>query len=357
MSLLTVLCLLEAWFRARATRVVAARLADAGFLVQSDPELLIRSTTRGRRLVPGAHVRILNHRLSGLDIDMQINSLGFRDCELSPRKSPGEFRALVLGDSITWGDYLPAEAVYVEQAERRLNPSLDGRRVELINAGVGDVGIREELEILEESGLAAQPDLVVLSFYVNDSRPPWGFAGEIGRPDWLRRHSALAAEAYRAFRLERWIKAQGEERFVWIYGLGEGQWKRDPAAFDRLAWMARYDWGAAWQPESWSKVEAELARLRRLSARHGFRVLVVAFPVRFQVETEFLDDLPQRELAKRARENGFGFLDLLPTFRSHRGEKIFFDHCHPGAEANVWIGEALARHIRVEYLAPESAGR
>src|SRR5204863_3963757 len=124
------LCLLEAWVRAHSTRVVA--VTASGPFIESDPELLIRYTPKGRRLIPGAHVRILNHRLSGLDVDMHINSLGFRDRELSPKKSPEEFRVLVLGDSITWGDYLPAEEVYVEQAERLLNPSPDGRRVELI---------------------------------------------------------------------------------------------------------------------------------------------------------------------------------------------------------------------------------
>lgn len=357
LSFFALICGLETWYRARATRVVAARLADAGFLVQSDPELLIRYTPGGRRLVPGAHVRILNHRLSRLDIEMRINSLGFRDKELPSRKSPEEFRVLVLGDSITWGDYLPAEAVYVERAERLLNSWTNGRPVELINAGVGDIGIREELQILKESGLATQPDLLVVSFYLNDSRPPWGFAGEFGRPGWLRRHSALATEVSRAFQLERWIKAQGEERFVWIYGLASGQWRKDPAALERLAWMARYDWGAAWQPESWKQVDVELARLRGLAQRHGFRVLIVAFPVRFQVEAEFLDDRPQKELANRARTNGFGFLNLLGLLRSHRGEAIFFDHCHPVASANAWIGEALAQCIRDDYLTTESKTR
>ena len=57
-------------------------------------------------------------------------------------------------------------------------------------------------------------------------------------------------------------------------------------------------------------------------------------------------------LAERARANSFGFLDLLPLLRSHRGEAIYFDHCHPMATANAWIGEALAQCIRSEFLTP-----
>ena len=257
----------EAWYRAHSTRVIATSSTNGGRFIATDPELLIRYTPRGRRLVPGAQVRILNHRLSGLDIEMQVNSRGFRDRELSPQKSPDEFRALVLGDSITWGDYLPAEAVYVERAEQLLNPASDGRRVELINAGVGDVGIREELFILEESGLATEPDLVVLGFYLNDSRPPWGFAGELGRPGWLRRHSAFADHVFRAYQLQRWFKEEGEHRSAWIPAMGEVPWRENCQAFERLAGMARFDWGAAWQPESWSPCSGSSGAMPRRCSR------------------------------------------------------------------------------------------
>lgn len=349
-STLVLLCLLEAWVRAHSTRVVAA--TASGPFIESDPELLIRYTPKGRRLVPGAQVRILKHRLSGRDVDMQINSLGFRARELSPQKGPEEFRVLVLGDSITWGDYLPAEEVYVERAERLLNPSPDGRRVELINAGVGDIGIREEMDILDETGLATRPDLVVVGFYLNDSRPPWGFAGELGHRGWLRRHSALADELYRSRRLQRWLKDQGDPRWGWVFAMDNIPWRTSPAALERLAWLGRYDWGAAWQPESWARVDPELARLRKLAERHNFRVLILTFPVRFQVEADFVDGRPQMAVAERARANGFGFLDVLPLLRSHRNEAIYFDHCHPKPAANAWIGEALARCIRSEYLVP-----
>jgi lysophospholipase L1-like esterase len=347
---LGLLVVFEAWARAHLTRVVAARVS--GPFIESNPDLLVRYTPRGRRLVPGAHVRILKHQLSGRDIDMRINSLGFRGPELTKPKRADEFRVLVLGDSITWGDYLPEDEVYVEQAERRLNPSPDGRRVELINAGVGDVGTREGVDILKESGLEAQPDLVVVGFYLNDSRPPWGFAGELGRPGWLRRHSALADEIYRRFRLQRWFKEQGRPRWEWVYQRDQLPWRTNPAALERLAWLARYDWGAAWQPASWPVVDGEFARLRTLAERGGFRVLVLALPVRFQVEADFVDDQPQRALAERVRAHGFDFLDLLPMLRSHRNQPMYFDHCHPKPCANAWIGAALAHYIRSEYLEP-----
>ena len=76
-AMLALLCILEAWVRAHSTRVVAARVS--GPFIESDPDLLVRYTSGGRRLVPGAHVRILKHRLSGLDIRSEERRVG-KEC-------------------------------------------------------------------------------------------------------------------------------------------------------------------------------------------------------------------------------------------------------------------------------------
>src|SRR5207253_7352541 len=139
--------------------------------------------------------------------------------------------------------------------------------------------------------------------------------GELGRPGWLRRHSALAAELYRSRRLQRWIKEQGEPRWGWVYARDRIPWQKDPAALEQLAWLARYDWGAAWQPESWAAVDKELARLRKLDGRHSFGVQDVAFPVRFQDATDVVEDRPNKATAARPLTNRCGITDTLPLRR------------------------------------------
>ena len=59
--------------------------------------------------------------MKSVHIKIKINSLGFRDSEISANKKSNEMRILVLGDSITWGDYLQANEVYVELIEHYLN--------------------------------------------------------------------------------------------------------------------------------------------------------------------------------------------------------------------------------------------
>lgn len=335
----------ELFLRQRSTLIVSRGSA----FLEHDADLLVRFTPKGKRLVPNAHVVIRNHFLSRKDVFMDVNSLGFRDAELPRPKGPNELRILVLGDSITWGDYLQANEVYVERAERHLREALPQKTVQVVNGGVGDIGLREELDILEEQGLAISPDVVVAAFYLNDSRPPWGFPAEVGHPGWLRRHSVLADTLYRAFKLKRWMRRQGEERFQWVRAFRKMDWKNDPAVFHRLVTMAKYDWGAAWDEGSWAVIRDGLVRLRGLSQARGFKVALVAFPVSFQVYAKFLDDSPQQRLRKEAAEMGFAFLDLLPLLRSHAEEDLFFDQCHPREHANELIGAELASFLATAF--------
>ena len=333
--------LAELYVRHTDTRIASAEGDLAG-----NPFSLVRYTPAGRRLVPGANVIIRNHYLSRRDVPMRINTHGFRDRELVVPKPEGEFRILVLGDSITWGDYLPAEEVYVERLEARLRAQgVD--RVEVVNAGVGDMGLRGEVDLLLDRGLVVEPDMVVVGFYLNDSRPPWGFPAERGHRGWLRRHSMLANRLYDWALLRRWLQERGEGRLAWVTAASQLDWKHDPGQFLELAELAQYDWGAAWRAESWIEIDAQLARLEQLGDRHGFRVVLVALPVAFQVQASFVEDTPQRELAALAKSRGFEFIDLLPTLRKHADERLFFDHCHPTPRGNDVIAQALQ-----SFLAP-----
>jgi hypothetical protein len=335
----------ETYLRMRSNFVVAQN----GAILEHNSLLLIRHGEHGKRLVPNAHVIIRNHYLSNKDVRVDINSAGFRDDELAEPKAANALRIVVLGDSITFGDYLQADEVYEERAERSLAAALPDRHVEVINAGVDDIGLKDEVDILEESGLAVHPDLVVVGFYMNDSRPPWGFPAELEAPGPLRRRSLVADRVYRAMRLRSWIGSQGEDRFAWIHAFRTLPWADDREAFQKLTALARYDWGAAWTDEAWPVLGAELDRLQTLSQQHGFEVAGVAFPVSFQVYAKFLDDEPQRRMAGEAKRRGFAYLDLLPMLRAHTDQDLFFDQCHPREATNDMIGKELARFLLETY--------
>lgn len=358
LSLTVVFLFAEVYARCCAGRSMVIRQIESGnpFTINSDRFYLIRETDKGKRLVRNANVLILNHSLSGRDIPIKTNGQGFRYDTLGPKKLDGEYRILFLGDSVTLNNYLPEEETFTGIAERLLRQ--DGLTdVKLINASVEDIGLSEEIEILKEEGLSIHPDLVVVDFYLNDSRPPWGFDEELGHPGFFRRQSFALEWAYQRFQLSRWYQQTGRERMRWINGQYQFRnWQTDEGEFRSLVDLAADDWGAAWQPDSWKIVEKKLTELSRLSLQYGFSVILIAFPVKFQVKTVFVVNQPQAQLKRLAENYGFRFLDLLPALRSVNlmddamgapdRQELFLDQAHLSTYGNKIVGLKIASFLK-----------
>lgn len=104
------------------------------------------------------------------DYDFQINSQGFKDVEFSKQKQQGTFRVLGLGDSFAYG-IVPYQYNYLTLLEDGLNKS--GKKVEVINMGIGGTGPRDYLSVLVKEGLELSPDMVIVSFFIgNDFTDP-----------------------------------------------------------------------------------------------------------------------------------------------------------------------------------------
>src|SRR5258706_587887 len=145
-------------------RRLAAENADPKTLsYRGAVNALFEKTPTGRRMRANTTVVIENHYLSHRTVTLRTNSLGFRGPELGPKTRT---RVLFLGDSITLAHYQPEEETFVRLVETLSRDS--ARPLETVNAGVGGVGLEAELAVLKETGLRAEPDVVVLDFYLND---------------------------------------------------------------------------------------------------------------------------------------------------------------------------------------------
>lgn len=100
-----------------------------------------------------------------------INSLGFRDYEFTPEKPAGVLRVAAVGDSITFGTGVELEQTFAKVLERRLNarPELSGRKVEVLNLGVGAASAGQNLLRIRRDALAFDADLVLYAYYANDA--------------------------------------------------------------------------------------------------------------------------------------------------------------------------------------------
>jgi lysophospholipase L1-like esterase len=98
--------------------------------------------------------------------ETSYNEFGLRDDPILP-KSSSEYRILALGDSVTYGSGVDQDKIFTVRLQQLLSTRL-GRRVRVINAGVGGYNTVQELTFLRKTGLSFKPDLILLMYVSND---------------------------------------------------------------------------------------------------------------------------------------------------------------------------------------------
>jgi hypothetical protein len=148
--------LLEMAVRIMAASQPVITTGEQGVYEQFDPTL-------GWRNRPGASVRYQRREYSTL---VEINSLGFRDVERSPRRVPGTTRIIALGDSFVEGYTVERDQTVTRRMEA-LSESA-GCPAEVINAGVHAYSTDQEALWFQNEAEALSPDVVMVFAYYND---------------------------------------------------------------------------------------------------------------------------------------------------------------------------------------------
>jgi hypothetical protein len=145
--------------------VQEARQRRARAAIESVRALGRKDPVLHHSFIPGASVR---SRTAEWDLEVRVNSHGFHDREWSAAKAPGVFRILMLGDSFTAGLQVEVEQTAARRLEALLNRAEPARRYEVLNLGVNSYSPVLEYLLLQQSGLALAPDLVILNLDQND---------------------------------------------------------------------------------------------------------------------------------------------------------------------------------------------
>jgi lysophospholipase L1-like esterase len=311
-------------------------------------------TPTGLRLRANTVAEVRSHHVSRKSVQVKTNSIGFRNREIGPKERA---RVLFLGDSITLAGYLDEPDTFVRRVEAL---SATGPvPYETINAGVGGIGIEDELALLTEIGLGTDPDIVILGFYMNDAIPSPGVR-LIPPPTWLERSRIAAYLLLAVSHLrDRDLTTEGRDYDPPDLEAWLAQVTRDfpgqpgDALLERPAFnfaIERHfrDWGCVWSDGAWKRMLPVLKEFRRLADRHGFRLQIVSFPLRLQVEADHVADEPQRRLGEIASDLGVPYLDLLTVLRAARrtgGGDLFYDHCHPTPRGAEIVAEEILRFL------------
>jgi lysophospholipase L1-like esterase len=276
-----------------------------------------------------------------------INSLSIRDKEIVIPKPKGLFRLIYLGDSIPWDKH-----GFVDYTRETL---VKEGNIEVINAGVPGYGTYQELMFLKIYLLQTSPDLILLTYCLNDNHKFLHHFDEKAKMlqtkealESLKINSEFDEIISRSYLLTR-IKAGIELR-----------WKHNTKS--RFPWESRTDMGIAWKDRPWVYFEEYLVEMKDVLSKKGSRLAIVVFPFEPQLNEEYLRAdynyvlKPQKILEKLCDKHNIPCLDLFQPFhnRQKQGVRLFRDGIHLNDNGHKLAAEEILRFLHERMLLPQS---
>lgn len=300
-----------------------------------------------------------------------IDSLGLRLTKPIPAsKTEGKYRILCIGDSLTFGLFVDDEAAYPYLLQQRLD-RLSGR-FEVLNAGIGNISINDEVYYLEKVGLKLKPDLVILYFSPNDFQGmrerviPYYEQAQIDGDRESRGlgcfvHWLKSRSLYRLFtvfevryKYQRFLAKLDDPEIRRIYRQ-HSQKPEDLVKMGRhhLDPVAANPTNPAFE-STWKRYFAYLDEFHRLTQANQARLLVVIYPEFLEIMQDTV--LGYNEILMRHLEQkNIPCLDLRPAFKAHRADllRLYNDppqDFHLSREGNALLAGEIEQFLSRENI-------
>jgi hypothetical protein len=229
---------------------------------------------------------------------------------------------------------------------------------------VGAIDLQNELAILMETGLLVEPDVVLVGLYLNDAYHSPVLKIRRLSPALSWSHFLRVASMWLDVSLDRYVyegtglRNEGaiereRERFLATHSVAKGDWRSSQDAFHALIAERIGAWGYAWSDDFWQKIVPLLELMKQVGDERGFRLAVLLFPVRYQVQSKLLMDEPQRNFERYMTELGVAHIDLLSLLREkyqRDGVNVYYDHCHYKTEGHEYFAKPVADFLLREVI-------
>lgn len=231
------------------------------------------------------------------------NSLGLLgEAEVGP--DPGVAKIIFLGDSVTYGSYVPLEKVFVSRMQEEA-----GSGFQLLNAGCPGWSTYQELTDYQHHLTGISTEAVVVVFCLND----------LLQFEWVWRDN-------KSFQLSAEVKSIGglfQSRFTALALKRARDYFRGQPGLEPLARLNNTCL-TAYIPPAWENyLQLNLPPLREIARDHN--LIMVPIPARAQLKAlnqggkreEIL--YPQEQLRAICRHYSIPFIDPLPAFKKDGG--------------------------------------
>lgn len=247
---------------------------------------------------------------------IQINSYGHHDDDFPLKKGAGNFRGLMLGDSITMGHGLSREETFANQLEVLLN-STNRRPAQIINTGVQGYSTFQEYNTFLAS-LVFEPDFVAIGFCMNDLAEPFVADDRFGGIGVDYHGITQASSVWTSYLLNE----TGYGRLV------QDLRTRQKSVELAKRWemfsvkeITQTSFADAKFSENWRIVLADLDKIYALAKERNIRIVLLIFPYTFQFTNAKFQE-PQRILIQHAKSRDVDVIDFTEVF----GKLIFDEH-------------------------------
>jgi lysophospholipase L1-like esterase len=272
---------------------------------------------------------------SGATLTYETNRDGFRGPPVPVQKTAGTFRILGLGDSFTFGTGVRNEDTFLSGLQEKLNESVSGTDIEVLNLGAPAYNTVDEVNLLKYKGLKYQPDLVVICFFLNDT-------GGAGSAREFNRSAPVDEQPY-------WRQAS---RFLDYVAFSI---ERQQAA---ITLEESYRKSVEDSAPGWIATQGAIKKANRLSKEHNFDLVLMIFPVLWSLSDNYPFQDVHETVASFARQQSIPVLDLLPDFAGFDGPELWVhpNNQHPNEVAHEIAADSLANYImKLEFqnIAPD----
>jgi len=292
---------------------------------------------------------------------IQTNPYGHHDDEFPIEKAANEFRALMLGDSITMGHGVTHREAFPNQVEQLLTkqPAGNFQSYQIINTGVQGYSTFQERQVLSRS-LVFQPDMVFIGFCMNDVIEPFIVNKQFGGKG-IDYHE-VSQVSNRV--LSHLVNETGYGRLLYKIRTHKQSVNQEKEKEKyNVMYMAMNSTQDKDIQNAWKLVIDEMTKIKNISAEHHLNSTILIFPHTFQIFDTSLQS-PQTILREFATQNNIDVIDFTDVFskridseltrdtnREVLIKKYFLDEDHYTVEGHRIVAEYISNYIRLKLTA------
>lgn len=253
-----------------------------------------------------SHVHKPNSKAQIMRVEIRINSMGFRGKEINP-DAPS---ILVIGDSFTLGFGVPEDKTFASLLEQKLN-------IQVINSGVGNYNLEQELEFWKITGKKLNPKHVIWALYVND--------GELTQKYFL---NSLTANCY---------------IFAFLSSIGI---KLNTLFNNQLDYTHTYQ--SLYNDKNWPTFQSKLEILAKEFSLNSHQLTVVLLSDLRNLKSYAFNDFHVK-VQSFLKQKHIQVIDTLPVFLNKPEPSLWVapDDPHPNILGHSLIAELLYREIKL----------